>query len=510
MRGYELKSTFAFLDQALQMDARNKSSYALRLILLLFILIALLFAANGPKEAAGLHFFKAVSYINFFFITLTAANMFSSSITEEKEENNLGLLLMTGISPFALLFGKCVSRLVWAALFLVIQLPFTVLATTLGGVDLLQIGAVYFSLAAYLFFIANFAMFFSVISATNEMARNRFSVALVLYFALPPLFYFIIQGINNQVTTLFGRIGEVFYETSYFKELGNILSTTFAGPLIGFQFYSNLGMGIGLFLISCLLFHRFSFQEKPTHVGGFRDKLKFKWLDLGRGPIWKNCIAWKEFYFFAGGRNTLARRALFYLGIFLLSFIWAFWWKNEGTVQIFGPLILTCGTIAFILKLGFLMNGVTHEIHDKTWSTLALTPISVGSIFRQKLLGSLAGVSVDFCAVILGIFLVNDWPGMELFWGYLIGFSILICFLYYHLQLSLALGKIAGFVAFFTYPIFLWIMVLFEVIILRSFVRSYDDSTLGIMLMLTFLTPLLISVILHRCIVATLKAKISG
>jgi len=46
--------------------------------------------------APGLRFFYGISYLNLAFLTLLGISFFSTSISEEKEEDTLGLMLMAG------------------------------------------------------------------------------------------------------------------------------------------------------------------------------------------------------------------------------------------------------------------------------------------------------------------------------------------------------------------------------------------------------------------------------
>ena len=80
---------------------------------------------------------------------------FATAITEEKEEGTLGLLKMAGISRVSILLGKSTSRLITAILLFLVQLPFTLLAITLGGVTLGQIFAAYWALLAYMLLVAH-------------------------------------------------------------------------------------------------------------------------------------------------------------------------------------------------------------------------------------------------------------------------------------------------------------------------------------------------------------------
>src|SRR5258706_7234068 len=143
---------FALFERQLRQDARAIITYGARLALVLVILFSLVSAQATTLVvgAPGLSFFSTVVFINFFFISLAGLGYFSSAITEEKEEGTLGLLRMTGMQPLAILLGKSTARLLGALLFLLAQLPFTLLAVTLGGVSLTQILAAYATLIAYM------------------------------------------------------------------------------------------------------------------------------------------------------------------------------------------------------------------------------------------------------------------------------------------------------------------------------------------------------------------------
>src|SRR6188508_1110713 len=125
----------ALFARSLREDVRLKMTYFTRVGLVAVILLFLLSTTDafGWTNAPGLRFFGTVVFINFFFIVLAGFSYFASAITEEKEEMTLGLLRMTNLDPLSILLGKSTSRLIGALLLLVAQLPFTLLAISLGG-----------------------------------------------------------------------------------------------------------------------------------------------------------------------------------------------------------------------------------------------------------------------------------------------------------------------------------------------------------------------------------------
>ncbi len=112
--------------------------------------------------APGLALFTTIANIDLVFITLAAIGFFATCITEEKEEGTLGLLRMTDLSPIAIVLGKFGGRLLTALLLILIQLPFTLLTITLGGVAPAQIEAAYIALLSYMVLLAGVGLLVSV------------------------------------------------------------------------------------------------------------------------------------------------------------------------------------------------------------------------------------------------------------------------------------------------------------------------------------------------------------
>ena len=129
-----LHKTFALLQRSLRTDVRLLRTHFFRALLLGFILFTL-FTDKGLLRSGspGLELFSWLVYCNFWFIAAAGALYFSSAISEEKEEQTLGLLRLAGISPFSLLVGKWLPRVIGGLLLVAIQFPFTLLSITLGG-----------------------------------------------------------------------------------------------------------------------------------------------------------------------------------------------------------------------------------------------------------------------------------------------------------------------------------------------------------------------------------------
>ena len=155
----------ALLTRALRLDARQLRNHLFRLAFVTFIYLSMLMATiqSAFVGAPGLMFFSQIAWLNVMFITCAGIGYFSSAITEEKEEETIGLLQMAGLNHIGILLGKSTSRLIQVMLLLVVQFPFMLLAVTLGGVTTHQIIAAYVDVLSFTVLLANTALVCSVV-----------------------------------------------------------------------------------------------------------------------------------------------------------------------------------------------------------------------------------------------------------------------------------------------------------------------------------------------------------
>ncbi|QDT97439.1 ABC transporter permease [Gimesia aquarii] len=93
---------------------------------------------NNPMAilGRGREIFEAMIYLQFTAIYLFLPAITCSVITQEKERNSLGLLLITRLSPSTIILEKYLGRLITMVTFLMLGLPILAFAYSLGGVSL--------------------------------------------------------------------------------------------------------------------------------------------------------------------------------------------------------------------------------------------------------------------------------------------------------------------------------------------------------------------------------------
>jgi hypothetical protein len=399
-------------------------------------------------------------WVNLVFITLAGLSYFASAITEEKEEMMLGLLRMTNLNPVAILLGKSTSRLIGALLLLLVQVPFVLLAVTLGGVDLHQVAAAYVTLLAYLFLLCNLALLFSVVFRNTATATSIALFLLMLFFfgcywaagIEQSLAIYDHVNLQHGVWPAVTKTIDLWRRATPSERLGAIFRTGFAEPIISFQVVSNLLLGVFFFLVAWMLFDLCTREEKDAAPAR-----RWIWRRTSRrsripqGLIGASAISWKDFTFVSGGRiGLLVKFIVVGLLIALCNYVAyesdsKITRESEGFILIWTSLITTAVWLALEASRVF-----KDEVRWKTLSSLMTLPFSVSHLAYRKVIGVLFGTLPLLAFFIVGVVLVPDKVGdfigetfshPEAFGMMLVAFFQYILFLHLTAFLSLVLKR---------------------------------------------------------------------
>ena len=267
-----LRGTLALMTRGLRLDCRRWQMHARRFLLGASFLCMMLFAwvENVVSIAAtpGLNFFSYITYTNFVFITLGGMSFFTSTITEEKEEQTLGLLKMAGVNPLGILLGKLGPRLLNALLLLAIQFPFVQLAVTLGGVHSRQIQAAYTTLAGYILLMAGLGILASVIARRTRQAALMICMTILVPLILQGLLSILSSGGTQFPQLTIAREAIQWISIwSVAVRLGEVMSLGFDGAILDRQFFCHLAGGATMFVTSWAIFERCTRQPHTAdHV----------------------------------------------------------------------------------------------------------------------------------------------------------------------------------------------------------------------------------------------------
>jgi hypothetical protein len=425
---------FALFIRALREEARLRFTYLSRATLVFLILIFLIGTQKqlGWMNGPGLRFFATVCYIDLCFVLLAGVGYFAAAISEEKEEMTLGLLRMTNLNPLSILLGKSTSRLWTAALLFAGQFPFTLLAITLGGISLRQIFAAYLTIGSFLFFVSNLALLASVICRRTSGAALLTGLLLLVFLLASPLILWFAQvpvwlGLlpdPNPWTAWMTEFGQGAAAASPFMRIGQVLNLRPFTGILGFQVWSNLGMALACFLLAWLSFEHFCGELKeasPTRAGVTRSRGRGHLLSPGRA--WRRALAWKDFYFTAGGKLWVVIKLAIYGAPLVVTRCWPQKlggpprWEDFGIGTFWFMILFICVELAFAAATIF-----RNERQAQTLSSLAMLPQGLSRVAYEKLLGVVPSLAAAGTYLILSVpllagpflrMLINIPPGQD-------------------------------------------------------------------------------------------------
>lgn len=392
--------SLALLHRALRLDARLLLTHLFRVSFAIVIYFCLLYlqAISLRLGAPGLKMFETISFLNLGLITLAGVSFFATAISEEKEEETLGLLKMAGLNPIGILLGKSTSRLLGAILLLLVQLPFTLLAITLGGVTLLQVVSAYCALTAYMILLANVGLFSSVACRRGSNASSMTVLFLIFYFTCGIVLQTIRLGLVNGgaieprggVALAFDLLADWATEASVYNRLTAIMKTGFAGSPIDFQAASNVGFAIVCFLSAWAGFNHFTRDWRSTSAEAPKRALAWSSSSrVARRRPQRDPVMWKEFHFITGGWRSVWTRFFIY-GIITTGIFWAAdRYYNYSLVHASqGAAAVMLGLL--VLESSLYVSRIFHdEWRDRTLPLLMMLPIATPRLVYSKVVGCL-------------------------------------------------------------------------------------------------------------------------
>jgi len=280
----------------------------------------------------------------------------------------------------------------------------------MGGVAPQQIFAAYVALGAYVFFLANVALLFSVIAQRTAAAALLTGLAMIAFHSVPT----VVVGMVG----IAGRLGladptepppalafilEKWQGTSAFRRFGEIATGGSNGEIWSWQVVSNLVLGLLAFGLAWATFARFADYEDDIgpsrHLGARRAA---RWISASRGlrravlwlmpgRAWKSALVWKDFHFISGGWSGLIAKTAICSAIIFVSYqlhlrfnsraptLTELGWQMIGWIGSF---------LAFDLAVAA-SRIFRIERKERTLSSLGQLPMSMGHLAWHKVWAAL-------------------------------------------------------------------------------------------------------------------------
>ena len=389
-----LSRQIALFKQTMQTDGNSNFQYLLKLLMMLICFMLMLFVNLGSSGAKGLEMLAIISSTNLFFVTIATISLFCTCVTEEKEHNTIGVLLMTGISPFGFLVGKTLSRLYIVIQLILLQIPMIVVARTLGGLSMDQIVAHLVYFIVVIIAMSQLAMLFSIISSKSSTSIFFTCIGMAFLCSLP---------CNNNST----------FFSYYFK----VFETNFDEAIISQPVLMLAGFSFCAFVSGLMIFNKFTHGEGAGVNADLSPVSSKRRARFGDSPIFQ-----KDFRYMAGGKRALVIRVtMLAFSLFLLDLY-------RIREYVFG------GVLAWFYIECFYYSQVMikQEKSYKTLSSLGMIPVRSKDILNQKYKAFAISVMPSLVAFLVCSFMVSR----EMLPN-LVTFSLFVLSIFSHFLISL-------------------------------------------------------------------------
>ena len=290
---------------------------------LILYLFSVQFALFAQRAAAGGLFAALVVICCYWFLTLVGGVHFSTAIVEEKEEQTLALLKMTGASAFAILAGKSLPRLAMAILFLSVLSPFLIMALMLGGVLPTGLLSAILGICCYTIMLSQVGLFAGVVCRNAPRAFLMTAILWGVFELCHWWFDFAMAAtvpLPNKDPSWFGSLLRSRLDwipaTSLIASLSDDLLTFSASAALDsdqwlpvrlwsllcevwhFHMGFHLLVAVVFFLLSWLCFESCTSRAVGEGAGAATRDVA---VAAARSRPWRDAIAWKSWQYGSGG-----------------------------------------------------------------------------------------------------------------------------------------------------------------------------------------------------------------
>jgi ABC-type Na+ efflux pump permease subunit len=346
-----------------------------------------MYSVQPPQEIAmGLFWILTGSAV--FYCLLSGVWFTADCLSEEKREGTLGLLFLTDLKGYDVVFGKLVASSLNGFYAVLAVVPILALPLLLGGVTPGEFGRMAVVVVNTLFFSLTLGMWASAMSRSPRKAMAMTLLLVLLFTAVLPACgaWRMMVGRVPQV-----RMGWLLTSVgfSYYRAF-DVSYTTHAR-----EFWWSVGVihGLGwIFLVVASVMAPRAWQERPAGAQALRWRERWQWWsygDFAERTAFRKRLLDRSAYFWLAARARLGPAYVWaVLGLVACGWTWGLArsrrdWLDRGTYVLTGLLL------NLLLKAWFALEAGRQLAEDRRQGALELllsTPLTVQDVLRGQLL----------------------------------------------------------------------------------------------------------------------------
>ena len=380
------------VERELRVAARRPGTYRARLLVAVIATLigsSIFLIEDGmPPQELGTYIFRGLAALSLVYCLAAGRRSTADCLSEEKREGTLGLLFLTDLRGYDVVFGKLAATSLNSFYGLMAVFPVMAIPLLMGGVT----NAEFWRMALVLIDTFVFSLALGIFgSAWTRDARNAYAAnfGMLLGLILLPAMVAGLLALNSSGATflpplLFTCPGYAFYlsfDKPYTADPGYFWWTT------GTLFFLAVGC-IGL----AAKITPGSWQDKPTRrqSKGWGERWK-TWNFgpvAGRAAYRKRLLNQNAFLWLTAREQRKTRHVWIFLG---LMGLWALGgWLVEGNLWLDAPVTVTLSLIVNVtLKLWITLEAGQRLAEDKKAGAMELlltTPLEMRDIFRGQVM----------------------------------------------------------------------------------------------------------------------------
>lgn len=417
------------VERELRVAARQRGTYFTRLGAVVAGLavgswIMLIPFIRNSREL-GIALFSSLAVVTFVYSLLIGIRTTADCLSEEKREGTLGLLFLTDLRGYDIVFGKLAATSVNAFYGMVAVFPILAISLLAGGVTGAEFGRVVGTCINNVFFSLAVGLFASAVSRDERKAMGlALGIILLLAAGLPAIFAIIVETRNIQRPDPEWLIPSPAF--TCFMAFDKISRGAGGSGL----FYASLAavhaMGWAFLLLACWIVPR-TWHDKVEGVD--RSPVARRWRQIVFGTpeqrlaLRRMLLAINPVYWLTS--RDRVKTYLVWLFLLLIAALWAWglWkypniWKDDSTY------VMTMLLAHTVLKIWLTTEGARQFGFDRRSGALELllsTPLNVPQIIRGQLLSLwrqfAAPAAIVLVADLVFMAALNDQDStVKLFW----------------------------------------------------------------------------------------------
>lgn len=350
----------------------------------------LTFSNSMPSDRRAQQLFVALATLGFLYSLFVGFMLTADVVSEEKREGTLGLLFLTDLKGYDVVFGKLFASSLYAFYGLMAIFPVMTLPLLLGGVAYAEVGRMALVLLNTLWFSLSVGLLVSSLSRHDRKAQFGAFCLMVLVCGIWPLLVRWWFKSTQQVTVL------SMYAPSPIFSFAHAFDKEFAKHPSEFwlSIYIIHGLGWLSLLMATVIVPRV-WQDRPAVGAKLKWSEKWRRWRIGspekRLEYRRHLLKVNPFYWLSSRDRLKPLYLFFFLSGFAL--FWFIMYVREGDDMLDqGSFFLTAIFLHMVIKIWLCSESGRLFAEDKKSGALELTlstPLSVREILEGQFLGLL-------------------------------------------------------------------------------------------------------------------------